>query len=234
MSSAFESLQARLGHVFSAPALLREAMTHPSYGHERPLEGPHNQRLEFLGDSVLHLVISEALFSLYPGAPEGVLSQHRAALTKGRHLAALALGLRLEESILVGGSEGKEGKCRASNLEDAFEAVVGALYLDAGLDRTRAIVLAIYGSLPERLAAEVHDNAKGRLQERMQALHGTAPLRYDTGPISGPDHARQFGAKVSLGDEVLGEGHGTSKKAAEEAAARAALSTLSKGVVTNP
>lgn len=227
MLPALESLQARLGHVFSDPALLREAITHPSYGHERPREGPHNQRLEFLGDSVLHLVITEALYGLYPGEPEGVLSRHRAALTKGKHLAQLALDLRLDQALLLGGSEGDEGRTRASNLEDAFEALLGALYLDAGLERTRAIVLAVYGSLPARLAVEVHDNPKGRLQERMQALHGMVPLRYDTAPIAGPDHAREYGAKVALADRVLGEGRGSSKKAAEEDAARAALASLS-------
>jgi ribonuclease-3 len=224
---SFVSLQVRLGHVFSRPAHLREALTHPSYFNERPTEGPHNQRLEFLGDAVLQLIVTERLYALFPHEPEGVLSRHRAALTKGRCLAELALQLGLDAALLLGGSEAATGgSTRPSNLEDAFEAVVGALRLDAGFERTREIVLAVYGPLEPRLALGATDNPKGRLQERVQPLVAATPLRYETMQSGGPDHAREFASKVFLGDRVLGEGRGPSKKAAEEAAARAALETV--------
>ncbi len=225
--AAFAALQARLGHVFRNPALLLEALTHPSHANERADAGPHNQRLEFLGDSVLHLIVSEKVHALFPDATEGVLSRNRAALTKGRCLTTLALELGIDEVLLLGGSERQSGgHKRPSILEDAFEAVVGALYLDVGMERTRELVLAIYGPLEPRLALAAEDNPKGRLQECVQPQHGTTPLRYETAQVAGPDHAREFASKVWLGDKVLGEGRGSSKKTAEEAAARAALAAL--------
>ncbi len=218
------SLQSRLGHRFVHPALLHEALTHPSYTCEHPDAEPHNQRLEFLGDSVLHLVVTQTLFTLYPQETEGALSRFRAALTNGRHLAELALALGLDSALRLGsGEESTGGRTRASNLEDAFEAVIGALVLDAGLPRTRDIVLAIYGPLAPRLALGAADNPKGRLQERIQPTHGTSPLRYETVHASGADHAREFFSQVFLADRLLGEGRGPSKKAAEESAARVAL-----------
>ena len=226
-TDAFSALETRLGHRFADRTLLREALTHPSYFHEHPTEGPHNQRLEFLGDSVLGLIITETLFHAHPGEAEGVLSRHRSVLTKGRCLARLALEIGLDSALLLGSSEAATGgRARASNLEDAFEALVGALRLDAGLERSREIVLRIYGPLGPRLAAGgEQDNPKGRLQELIQPTHGTTPLRYETAQIGGPDHAREFASKVWLAERLLGEGRGPSKKAAEEAAARVALST---------
>ncbi|MCU0792096.1 MAG: ribonuclease III [Opitutaceae bacterium] len=216
----FAALEARLGHAFADRDLLREALTHPSYFNEHPGEGAHNQRLEFLGDSVLGLIITEALYRQHPGEPEGVLSRHRSVLTKGRCLSQLALELGLDVALLLGASEASTGgRARASNLEDVFEAVVGALHLDAGLERTREIVLSIYGPLAPRLASGgAQDNPKGRLQELIQPTHGTTPLRYETAQIGGPDHAREFASRVWLAERLLGEGRGPSKKAAEEVA----------------
>ena len=224
---SFAAFESRLGHCFADRSLLREALTHPSYFNERPEEGPHNQRLEFLGDSVLGLIVTETLYNLHPTEPEGVLSRHRSVLTKGRCLAQLALELGLDSALLLGASEASNGgRKRASNLDDAFESVIGALRLDAGFERTREIVLAIYGPLGPRLAlGGAIDNPKGRLQELIKTLHGATPLRYETVQIGGPDHAREFFAKVILADRVLGEGRGGSKKGAEEAAAAAALTT---------
>ncbi len=228
MDPLFAPLQTRLGHVFSKPSRLREALTHPSYFNERPAEGPHNQRLEFLGDAVLQLIVTEALYALFPDAPEGVLSRHRSVLTKGRCLTQLALELGLDAALRLGASEDATGgRARASNLEDAFEAVVGALHLDAGPTRARELVLAVYGPLEPRLTlGGAIDNPKGRLQERIQPLHGTAALRYETVHASGADHAREYASRVFLLDRLIGEGRGPSKKAAEEAAARAALDTV--------
>ena len=173
---------------------------------------------------MLQLIVTEEIYARFPGEPEGVLSRHRATLTNGRHLAQLALELGLDSALRLGVSEAATGgRARASNLEDVFEALVGALHLDAGPVRAREIVLAIYRPLEPRLAVGLQDNPKGRLQELIQPHHGGAPLRYETAQIAGPDHAREFASKVFLADRLLGEGRGTSKKAAEEAAARAAL-----------
>lgn len=219
------SLQTRLGHDFANSALLAEALAHPSYVNEHPEAGASNQRLEFLGDAVLQLIVTDALFALFPAEPEGALSRRRSILTKGRCLTQLALELGLDSALRLGGSENTPaGRTRASNLEDAFESLVGALYLDAGLERTRALVLAAYGPLDPRLAAgSVIDNPKGRLQELIQPTHGTGVLRYETTQSGGPDHDREYTARVHLLDRLLGEGRGPSKKAAEEAAARVAL-----------
>ncbi len=221
-------LQSRLGHAFRQSSLLTEAITHPSFTNEHPEAGPHNQRLEFLGDAVLQLIVTDALYSAHPEAAEGSLSRFRSILTKGRCLTQLALELGLDASLRLGGSENtSEGRSRASNLEDAFEAVVGALYLDAGLESTRERILAVYGPLDSRLVAGVEtDNPKGRLQELVQPSHGSGALRYETRQAGGPDHGREYQSQVYLGDRLLGEGKGSAKKAAEEAAARQALATL--------
>lgn len=223
-----DTLQTRLGYTFVCPELLREALTHPSYLNEHPDAGATNQRLEFLGDAVLQLIVTDALYALFPTEPEGMLSRRRSILTKGRCLAQLALELGMDSTLLLGGSENTPaGRSRSSNLEDAFEALVGALYLDSGMERTREILLRRYGPLENRLAAgDPVDNPKGRLQELVQPLHGTGSLRYETSHSGGPDHAREYSSRVLLGDRVVGEGSGPSKKAAEEAAARIALDAL--------
>lgn len=227
MSDPLQTLQDRLGHVFARPELLREALTHPSYANEHADAGPNNQRLEFLGDAVLQLAVTEALYALFPAEQEGALSKRRSILTKGRCLTGLALELGLDRALRLGASENNTGgRARSSNLEDVFEAVVGALHLDAGAARAREIVLAIYGPLEPRLAAGgAHDNPKGRLQELLQASNGGA-LAYDTAQSGGADHAKEYASRVRLGDRLLGEGRGMSKKAAEEAAARQALAAL--------
>lgn len=224
----FVAIQTRLGHVFTRPELLLEAVTHPSFLNENPRAGAHNQRLEFLGDAVLQLVVTDALFALFSSDPEGALSRRRSILTKGRCLTQLALELGLDAVLRLGGSENTPaGRTRPSNLEDAFEAVVGALYLDAGLERTRALVLAAYGPLEPRLTlGGATDNPKGRLQERVQTRAPGGNLRYETVQSGGPDHDREYTSRVQLGDLLLGEGKGPSKKAAEEAAAREGLEKL--------
>lgn len=222
-----ETLQTRLRHVFTNRALLHEALAHPSFCNEHPESGPSNQRLEFLGDAVLQLIVTDALFQLYPTEPEGALSRKRSILTKGRCLAEIALELGVDSALCLGGSENTPaGRTRPSNLEDAFEALVGALYLELGLEPTRALVLSLYGSLEVRIAAgSPVDNPKGRLQELIQGTHGVGALRYDTAHSGGPDHDREYSSRVCLAERILGEGRGPSKKSAEEAAARAALAS---------
>ena len=225
-------LQQRLGHVFTNAGLLREALAHPSFCNEQPASGPSNQRLEFLGDAVLQLIVTDALFRLYPTEPEGALSRKRSILTKGRCLAQIALELGVDSALRLGGSENTPaGRSRPSNLEDAFEALAGALYLDIGLEATRSLILSAYGSLEARIAAGSHvDNPKGRLQELIQSQSGASgDLRYETRYFSGPDHDREYSSQIFLADRLMGEGRGPSKKSAEEAAARSALNALPTG-----
>ena len=227
MSAALDELQARIGYTFGNAGLLATAVTHPSWLQDHPGKTETNQRLEFLGDAVLQLVLTEALFQLFPAGHEGELSQRRASLTKGVFLVQLAREIGIESCLLLGRSEESGGgRTRASALEDAFEAVVGALYLDSDLATARRVVLGIYGPLAERLAFATADNPKGRLQELVQPRHGNDALRYEVTRTEGADHARAYEVSVFLHSRLLGTGRGTSKKLAEEAAAHAALKTL--------
>ena len=227
MSPSLTQLQQRIGHEFRDATLLETAVTHPSWLQDHPEAKDTNQRLEFLGDAVLQLVLTEALFQLFPQHREGELSQRRASLTKGAFLVQLAREIGLDACLLLGGSEeAGGGRGRASALEDAFEALMGAVYLDSDLATTRRVVLTLYGSLPDRLALETADNPKGRLQELVQPRHGNNALHYDVTRVEGADHARAYEVSVFLLSRRIGTGRGTSKKLAEEAAAQAALETL--------
>jgi ribonuclease-3 len=227
MSGAREKLEARLGYAFRDPALLECALTHPSFVPEHPgVES--NQRLEFLGDAVLQLVLTEALFQLFPTDREGPLSRRRAALANGPFLAQLARDLGLDAALRLGTSEENTGgRQRASALGDAVESVIGAVFLDSDLATARRVVLGLYGDLSARLAVVGDgDNPKGRLQEIIQPRHGNDALRYEVVATDGADHARAYEVVVRLLDRELGRGRGTSKKLAEEAAAREALASL--------
>ncbi|SDS66950.1 ribonuclease III [Opitutus sp. GAS368] len=228
MLQKLAALQQRLGYEFRSTALLLEALTHPSYLQDHPAAGPHNQRLEFLGDSVLQFILTDALFREFTAEREGVLSRRRAVLSQGGFLTQMARDLGLDDALRLSKSEEDTGgRGRASILEDAFEALVGAMYLDSDLATTRARVLAWYGPLAARLAAtEDAENPKGRLQELIQPVHGNTALRYEVTATTGPRHAREFAVAVFLNDRQLGTGTGPSKKVAEEIAARTALLTL--------
>ncbi len=221
-------LEKRLGYAFRQPALLAEALTHGSYLQDDPAAAPHNQRLEFLGDSVLQFILTDALYRDYPAEREGVLSRRRAVLSKGEFLTRMARDLGLDASLRLSKSEEDAGgRNRASILEDSFEALVGAIYLDSDLATTQALVLGWYGPLGERLlVSEDAENPKGSLQELVQPEHGNVALRYEVTTTSGPKHARIFEVDVFLNDKKLGTGSGPSKKVAEEAAARVALAVL--------
>lgn len=227
MNEALSQLQARIGYAFRDPTLLVCAVTHPSFLQENPT-AESNQRLEFLGDAVLQLVLTEALFQLFPADREGLLSKRRAALANGTFLARLARESSLDACLRLGTSEESTGgRARAAASEDAFEALLGAIYLDSDLATARRILLSLYGPLPTRLATvEDVENPKGRLQELIQPLHGNHALRYEITAIAGVDHAREYEVAVFLHDRLLGTGRGTSKKLAEESAARIALKTL--------
>jgi ribonuclease-3 len=228
MSDPLASLESRLGHRFHERELLERALIHQSYLADHPRTPESNQRLEFLGDAVLQILIAEELFQLFPTEREGPLSRRRSMLVNGPFLAQLARELGLEPLLRLGASEENSGgRERLSILGDAFEALVGALYLDAGLAPTRVVVRGIYGDLEARLTGiEEKDNPKGRLQERVQPRHGNDALRYEVVRTGGEDHARTYEVAVYLLDRHLGTGSGTSKKLAEEAAARVALTVL--------
>lgn len=227
--STLSELEQRLGHRFADRALLEESLTHPSHTQLQP--GPSNQRLEFLGDAVLQLIVSTALFDAYPEEREGVLSRRRSVLTNGTFLVKLALELGFEHALrLSPAEEASGGRTRASTLEDAFEAVVGALYLDAGFETTRAQVLRWYGPIDARLDMhEHHDNPKGRLQELVQPVHGNDALWYEMHRVEGAPHERSFEVRLHFLGRMIAEGQGSSKKEAEENAARSALANWPPG-----
>lgn len=228
MIDPLAQLEQRLGYTFRDRALLATAVTHLSYVAEHPESPESNQRLEFLGDAVLQILVAEALFDLFPGEREGVLSKRRALLVNGNFLAQLAREIRLDECLRLGASEESTGgRQRTSSLCDAFEAVVGAIYRDSDIDRARRVVFELYGPLKERLATvEDAENPKGRLQEFVQPRHGNQAVRYEVISTTGEDHAREYEVAVYILDRARGTGRGTSKKIAEEAAARAALAAL--------
>jgi ribonuclease III len=228
MSDPLEQLQGRIGYTFRDRSLLERALTHLSFLPEHPEAGESNQRLEFLGDAVLQILIAEELFHLFPAEREGTLSKRRSLLVNGAFLALLAREVGLDRLLRLGTSEESTGgRARISALGDAFEAFVGALYLDSDLPTARSVVRHIYGDPLARLSGiEDADNPKGRLQELVQPVHGNSALRYEVVQIIGEDHAREYEVAVYLLERALGSGRGSSKKLAEEAAARAALAAL--------
>ena len=220
-------LQQRLGYKFRDENLLRLALTHPSVAHESGVASEHNQRLEFLGDSVLGLVLSQKLFERFPDADEGVLTKSRAKLVNASSLAeharALDLGAHL---ILSRGEETSGGRERASALADTFESLLGAIFLDGGFDAAREFILREFASDFSTLAeSSVIENPKGELQELLQSCSPNAP-EYQTVSATGPDHDRVFECIVQHEGVELARGRGKSKKAAESDAALAALKKL--------
>ena len=222
-----QALEATLGHQFRQPALLLRALTHRSYVHEHPQEGDFsNERLEFLGDAVFHFVAADELYEVYPDAPEGRLTTLRAALVRTESLAAMAEAIDLARYIRVSRGESTiDGRGRQSILADTLEAVVAAVYKDAGLVRARAVVRRF---LRPRLAGAGESaaaNAKGRLQEAIQATQGITPF-YRVVERIGPVHATEFVVEAVVGDRVLGRGRGIGKRQAEQRAAEQALQGL--------
>ena len=224
-----EDLAARIGYRFRAAKLAAEALTHRSYQNENDGVDAHNERLEFLGDAVLDLVVAETLMERMPEAAEGRLTRRRAALVNEQVLARIARALDLGPAIRLGkGEEKNNGRDKPSILSDALEAVVGGIYLDGGYEEARQAVLSWYAAvLDETLEEEGRRDPKTELQERLQAFGGPAP-RYAVLDESGPDHRKVFLVEVLRGDEALAAGEGPSKKEAEKHAARRALESLGK------
>ncbi|MEJ0090443.1 MAG: ribonuclease III [Limisphaerales bacterium] len=220
-------LQQRLGHQFRDEGLLRLALTHPSVAHERNEVSVHNQRLEFLGDSVLGLVLSRQIYEKFPEADEGALTKSRAKLVNAgalaKHGRALNLGAHL---ILSRGEETTGGRDRASALADAFEALSGAVFLDGGFVAVQEFILREFAAdLLELEEPTGIENPKGELQELLQSRSPVAP-EYRLISTSGADHDRDFECAVFHNDVELGRGCGKSKKAAESEAALAVLKKL--------
>ena len=219
-----KSVQRSLGHRFRDLDLLRRALTHPSYVNEHPEEAiGDNQRLEFLGDAVVDFVATAWVYRRYPEFDEGRMTRLRAALVRTETLARLARQVGIGGALRLGyGEEEMGGRQRDPNLCDAFEAVVGAIYLDGGLTAARGFLEPLLAPVAETTLARAADqDAKSRLQEWSQAELGVTP-RYRIIAESGPDHAKTFVAEVLLGGEVAGQGTGLSKQAAQQAAAQAA------------
>lgn len=226
---AFAELQQRLGYSFRDESLLRLALTHPSLMHETGAAPAHNQRLEFLGDSVLELALSRRLYEKFPDDDEGRLTKSRAKLANARSLAAHGRTLGLGAYLLMSrGEEATGGRERASTIADAFESVLGAIYLDGGFDAAREFIGREFAAdLAELTLPAGIDNPKGELQEFFQLKSPVAPT-YQFISADGPDHDRSFICAVLHDGVELARGAGKSKKAAESDAALAALKKLAK------
>ena len=219
----------RIGYHFSNPELLNQALTHPSF-HEHKKQKPNNQRLEFLGDSSLGAILSEKLYHLYPESDEGILSKRKAVLAQGSTLAQLARNLNLGAFLRMGASEKKnKGNERESTLEDGLEALIGAIFLDGGMNATKERVLSWLGESNGQIDhSHTNFNPKGQLQEFVQANRPDEKIRYKLIKETGPPHDKTFRMKVTIGEREFGEGEGRSKKEAEEKAAEEALSLVDK------
>jgi ribonuclease III len=234
MKLEIEVLEGRLGHVFRDRELLERALTHKSRVYEKPAEGPNggdNEQLEFLGDAILGFVVSATLVRRYPAFPEGRLSKLKAHLVSAARLHEVAQSLELGEFLFLGrGEEMSGGRGKKALLSDAVEALIAALYLDAGLERAQAFIeLCVIGAAPA--PEEDPDTAvtdyKSALQEMAQALKLPTP-RYVVVDEIGPEHSKTFTVEVRLGKEWTSQAQGQSKKSAGQKAAQQVLQQLSE------
>jgi ribonuclease-3 len=227
-ASSADSLQSSLGYRFQAFELLDEALTHSSHVNEQKTASPqHNERLEFLGDAVLSLVISEYLASTLPKSSEGALSKLKAQLVSEASLAQVARRLRLGEHLKLGrGEDRSKGREKDSLLADALEAVLAAVHLDGGFDASRTVTRRIFAEELAIVAAQQEQPGAGdyktQFQEWCQKRHDTLP-HYAIVRETGPDHQKLFEVELSIQGEVVGLGSGRSKKEAEQQAAKQAL-----------
>jgi ribonuclease-3 len=212
-----------IGHAFNDPGLLQQALTHRSAG------TPNNERLEFLGDSIVNMMVAQALYERWPKADEGALTRARAELVREGALAVIARELQLGERLILGPGEMKTGGHRRDSiLADALEAVVAAIYLDAGFAACRTVVLPWFSASMQALPAtgKPEKDPKTRLQEWLQARQKALPL-YELVSESGDDHAKTFRVRCGVTDPAVStEGEGASRRLAEQQAAAAALEQL--------
>lgn len=224
MTPDLPTFEKEIGVSFKDKALLQQAFVHRSYLNENPdFPHGHNERLEFLGDAVLELAVTEYLYRTYPN-PEGELTNWRSALVKGEMLSSLASELGMEPYLQLSRGEMKgNGRSRQLILANAFEALVGAIYLDQGYETAQAFVhRVLLGRLEDIIATGAYIDSKSHLQELAQERLGVTP-NYEVLSESGPDHAKEFRVGVYLGEREAGEGSGASKQTAQQAAADQAL-----------
>ncbi|MCR4425180.1 MAG: ribonuclease III [Firmicutes bacterium] len=227
MCTGIPNVEAAIGYAFRDPSLLVEALTHSSWAAEEGVgRAASNERLEYLGDAVLKMVVAEHLLWVLPTSDEGRLSRISAQVVSGRALAKAAAGLELPSHLRLGrGEDLTGGRAKPRNLAGAMEALIGAIYLDAGLDAARRFIL---DALAHTMDQAIHGPApdfKTTLQETAQG-NSLGPVTYRIVEQVGPAHRPRFTAEVLLGDSVAGRGEGTTKRAAEQEAARAALRSI--------
>ena len=223
-------LEEKLGYKFSNIETLRTALTHSSYANENKARKKYiecNERLEFLGDSVLSIIVSEYLFDKYSHSPEGELTKLRAAVVQSSALASYARSIELGDFLYLGvGEEKNDGRNRQSNLENAFEALLAAIYIDAGQDGKSTVKRFLLPFIVEEIkkigAMGIHRDYKTDLQQLIQQAEGDY-LEYITVDEQGPDHKKTFWVEARLNSNVIGKGSGKTKREAEQNAARSAL-----------
>lgn len=224
----FVAFATQLGVSFNDLKLLIEALTHRSYLNEhRDYTGSHNERLEFLGDAVLELAATDFLFKKFPTKPEGELTAYRAALVNTVSLAESSQLLGVNDFLLLSKGESKDtGRARDVILADAFEAIIGAMYMDSGYDAAEAFIAKnIFNKIDKVIAERSYQDAKSRFQEIAQEKRGTTPS-YETLSEVGPDHDKRFTVGVFIGSEEIARGEGQSKQEAEQSAAVAGLDKM--------
>lgn len=239
-SNALDELQRRLEYPFRKPVLLHQALVHRSYVHENPHhEHTDNETLEFLGDAVLGLSISHLLIMRFPESREGELSRLRSSIVNERELAKIAAGLGLGEYLLLGkGEEMTGGRHKPSLLADSLEALLGAVFLDGGLDHALEIVERLFHEyidfdVPEKPLRALDKDFKTQLQELTQARFKLPPV-YVLERDEGPDHEKTFFMSVAVGGRILAHGTGKSKKEAQQEAARKALGRIDRLMPETP
>ena len=230
MSRKLEELEAIIGYEFKNKELLRTALTHSSYANElkaRKKNAECNERLEFLGDSVLSIIVSEYLFERYASSPEGELTKFRAAVVQSGALASYARRISLGEFLYLGvGEEKNDGRERQSNLENAFEALLAAIYIDAAAEGKATVKTSLLPFVKDEIRrvsdTGLHRDYKTELQQLIQQAEGDF-LEYVTVGESGPDHKKTFSVEARLNSNVIGKGVGKTKREAEQNAAKKAL-----------
>ncbi|MBL8602706.1 MAG: ribonuclease III [Myxococcales bacterium] len=240
MDAKLEALIASLGHSFRDPQLVEVALTHRSGAFEskhnrRSRHLAHNERLEFLGDAVLALTVAELLFLRFPEAPEGELTRLRAALVNEATLAAVATRLGVGPALRLGRGEDRSGgRLKPSLLADALEALFAAVYLDAGVEAAKTVIVRLLGPVVDTLSISSIPSldAKTRAQEIVQARFNLTPT-YEVVGFVGPDHDRVWSVTMIVGETKLAEGRGRTKKAAEQDAARSGMTRLEAGWAPN-
>ena len=221
----FAEFEKKIGIEFKDKDLLRQSLTHRSYLNEnRGLKSGHNERLEFLGDAVLELAITDYLYEKYPNKTEGDLTSIRSALVNAQTCSQVASDLEVNDFLLLSRGEAKDtGRARQYILANALEAIIGAIYLDRGYEEARNFILKFISPLTDKIVAEeLWVDAKSQFQEKAQDVEGVTPS-YKTTKEIGPDHDKKFTVGVYLRDHLIAEGEGDSKQDAEQEAARRAL-----------